>query len=278
MFMSLSGCGAGHDSFCMIAMPREGSGPQYLDERVALVTGSSAGIGLAVAQKLAADGASVVVNSRSQERADAAAAAVGGDRVIALAADVGDPASVQELVDRTVESFGRLDILVNNAGQSNAIPTTELAVEDWQRVLQLNLTGPFLCAQAAGRVMLAAGAGVIINLGSIWGHAGLPGRVAYASTKHAITGMTKVLASEWGPHGLRVLSVDPGYTETELVSQLLSSGAVDEKSILARTPSRRLAQPSEIAEMVAFMASDRAGFVNGSSVLVDGGWTAYGGW
>jgi NAD(P)-dependent dehydrogenase (short-subunit alcohol dehydrogenase family) len=90
--------------------------------------------------------------------------------------------------------------------------------------------------------------------------------------------MTKVLASEWGPHGLRVLSVDPGYTETELVSQLLSSGAVDKKSILARTPSRRLAQPSEIAEMVAFMASDRAGFVNGSSVLVDGGWTAYGGW
>jgi NAD(P)-dependent dehydrogenase (short-subunit alcohol dehydrogenase family) len=244
----------------------------------AVVTGSSSGIGLAVAQRLHAAGATVVVNSRSQERADQTATRIASDRVLAIGADVADPLQVTHLMERTIHAFGTIDLLVNNAGIANSTPTEQLRFGEWDSLLRTNLTGPFLCAQAAGRHMLANGRGTVINIGSIWGHVGLPARAAYATTKHALNGLTKVLATEWGPRGIRVLSVDPGYTETDLVRGLAERHAIDADAVVRRTPLRRMADPAEVAELVCFLASDRASFISGTNVLIDGGWTAFGGW
>lgn len=249
-----------------------------LDGRVAVVTGSSAGIGLAVVERLLECGANVVVNSRTQERADAAARAFDPAHVHPVAADLGTADGVERLFSSTLARFGTVDILVNNAGMSSAVPAVDLAPADWQRVIDLNLTAPFLCAQAAARVMLPAGRGVIVNVSSILGHRGMARRTAYCTAKHGLLGMTKALASEWGPQGLRVVSVDPGYVATELVAELVSDGRLDEAVIRSRTPLGRLGEPSEIADFIAFVASDRAAFINGSNLVIDGGWTADAGW
>jgi 3-oxoacyl-[acyl-carrier protein] reductase len=249
-----------------------------LNERVAVVTGSSAGIGLAVARRLASSGAFVVVNSRDRDRAEAAARLLPPEQVLAVAADVREPESVERLFEAAIAGFGHVDILVNNAGVPSAAPSEELALEAWQTVLDTNLTAAFLCSQAAARHMLPRGDGTIVNLASLWAHLGMPGRAAYAAAKHGLVGLTKVLAAEWGPRGVRVLSVSPGYTETDFVRGLAERGQIELESVIGRTPLRRLAQPEEVADLIAFLASDRASFVNGSDMVVDGGWTAYGGW
>ncbi len=248
--------------------------------RVAIVTGSSAGIGAATAAELAARGAHVVVNSRSVERASPVVEAIeaAGGQALAVAADLARPEEAARLVESAVERLGRVDVLVNNAGMGFQAPSAELAVEDWQRVLDLDLTAAFVCAQAAGRHMLAAGSGVVVNISSIFGNVGMPLRAAYTAAKHGLHGLTKTLASEWGPHGVRCVSVDPGYVGTELVERAIAGGAVSEDDIRRRAPLRRLGRPEEIAKVVAFVASDEASYMTGGSVLVDGGWVAYGGW
>lgn len=246
--------------------------------RVAVVTGSSAGIGLAVVERLIGCGASVVLNSRTQDRADAAARAFDAERVHPVAADLSDASGVERLFASTVDRFGTIDILVNNAGMSSAVPAIDLATADWQRVIDLNLTASFLCAQAAARIMLPAGRGVIVNVSSILGHRGMARRTAYCTAKHGLLGMTKALASEWGPQGVRVVSVDPGYVATELVAELIADGRLDEAVIRSRTPLGRLGEPAEIADFISFVVSDRAAFINGSNLVIDGGWTADAGW
>ena len=251
-----------------------------LADRVALVTGGSSGIGRAVAGELARRGATVVVTSRDEARATAAAddiAALGG-RSLGVAVELTRPGAAQALVERAVGAFGRLDVLVNNAGGGQVAVSEELAREDWQRIIDLDLTAPFECAQAAARVMLAAGRGVIVNVSSLTGHIGLARRAAYSAAKHGLEGLTRTLAAEWSPRGVRVVSVAPGYVATELLTQTMAAGGFSHEDVAGRTPLGRLAEPEEVARAVAFLASDDASYVTGSSLLVDGGWLADGGW
>lgn len=251
-----------------------------MHDRVAIVTGSSDGIGLATARRLAQLGAAVVVNSRSQQRADDVARSLcnEGLRAFGVGADLAGPAGVGYLIAQTVAAYGTVDVLVNNAGRPSVTPAEDLDLDTWRAVLDLNLTGPFLCAQAAGRIMLAKGKGVIVNIGSIFSRLGMPGRVAYAASKHGLDGITSTLGAEWGPRGVRVVSVNAGYTATALVRKTMSAGGFDETDLARRTPLGRLATPEEIAEVVAFVVSDAASYVNATHIYADGGWTGYGGW
>jgi NAD(P)-dependent dehydrogenase (short-subunit alcohol dehydrogenase family) len=246
-----------------------------LSGRTALVTGSSRGIGLAVARALAAAGARVVLNSRDAGAVRVAAEQV-GNGAVGLAADLGSPAGAAGLVEAALDAVGSLDILVNNAGMAMAAESTELSTADWQRTIDLDLSAVFYCAQAAGRHMLARGSGSIVNLSSIQAFTPLARRVAYAASKAGVIGITKALAVEWAPE-VRVNAVAPGYVATQMVAELVQAGRVDADAIAARTPMRRMAQPDEIAAAVVFLASDAAGYITGETLMVDGGWTAWAG-
>jgi 3-oxoacyl-[acyl-carrier protein] reductase len=259
-------------------MPEEGTLP--LAGRVAIVTGSSSGIGRAVAAELAGRGMTVVITSRSAQRAQQAAAALEeeGGRALGVAAELTDPGAPAALVDRVLETCGRLDVLVNNAGAGQVADSETLAPEEWQRIIDLDLSVPFRCAQAAAGPMFAAGRGVIVNVSSLTGHIGLARRAAYSAAKHGLEGLTKTLAVEWARRGVRVVSVAPAYVATELLAGTSKAGGFTLDEVAQRTPLGRLAEPAEVARVVAFLVSDDASYLTGSSVLVDGGWLADGGW
>jgi 3-oxoacyl-[acyl-carrier protein] reductase len=251
--------------------------PATTNPHVAVVTGSSSGIGWAIAQELTRRGASVVVTSRSQERAAAAAAAL-GDRAVGVGVELTEPGAADHLVDQALAAFARIDVLVNCAGAGQVADSETLSREDWQRIIDLDLTAPFECARAAARPMLAAGRGVIVNVSSLTGHVGLARRAAYSAAKHGLEGLTKTLAAEWARRGVRVVSVAPGYVETEFIEATMAAGGFTRDDVAARTPLGRLAQPEEVARVVGFLVSADASYITGSSVLVDGGWIADGGW
>ncbi len=204
--------------------------------------------------------------------------AAAGGSASAYAADLEHPEQCAPLVEKVAADHGRIDILVNNAGIGMVRPSVAITVEEWTRAITVDLTAPFLCAQAAGRRMLAAGGGVIINIGSVFGRLGMPQRAAYCAAKHGLQGVTKALAAEWAPQGVRVLQVDPGFVQTEFIQESMDRGRFSPEDVVGRTPAARMAQPEEVARVVAFLASGDAAYMTGASVVVDGGWTAYGGW
>lgn len=252
----------------------------------ALITGAADGIGWATAQHLAAGGWRVALIDRREDAVQARAAELGAEHPaghIALACDVTDPTQVRAAIAESAARFGRIDALVNNAGiGEQAAPTLAQTAEGFDRVLAVNLKGSFLMTQAVLETMRqqprdARGQrGAIVNLSSIAGLAGIPGRNAYGAAKAGVIGLTRTLASEWAREGIRVNAVAPGYVRTALVAELLRRGDVDGDAIADRTPLGRLAEPEEIAQVIAFLASSAASYVTGAVLAADGGWTAFG--
>lgn len=262
---------------------QQANGPE-MNGKVALVTGSSDGIGFEVARELRAAGATVVLNGRNPERLSQARKTLeqedvsGSPEVHEVPADVEDPNQAQALVVEALDRCGRLDILVNNAGRTLVKPSLELADSDWLGVVSLNLTAPFICSRTAAKAMIEQGGGVIVNIGSIFGVVGSARRVAYCATKHGLVGMTRALASEWGPVGIRVCVVNPGYVDTPMVHRTIESGAIDVTRLRSRIPAGRLAEGQEVARLVRFLTSDDAAYANGAEINLDGGWLSHSGW
>jgi NAD(P)-dependent dehydrogenase (short-subunit alcohol dehydrogenase family) len=244
--------------------------------RIAIVTGAADGIGWATAQRFAADGLLVALLDLDGGAAMRRAASLGPEH-IGLVCDVSAEPAVELAVAAVLARYGRIDVLVNNAGIGDqTVPTLEQDYAAFGRMLDVHLGGAFLMSRAAGRAMLAKRSGAIVNLSSIAGFGGIPGRNAYAAAKAGINGMTRSLACEWARHGVRVNAVAPGYVMTELVEKLRLSGVLDTAKLASRTPLGRLAQPHEIAAVIAFLASPQASFITGTTLSVDGGWLALG--
>lgn len=247
-----------------------------LQNQAAIVTGSGRGIGRAIATRLAREGASVVIGDLVRENAETTACAFrdAGWRAHAVQVDVTVPEQVQAMVQSALKAFGSLDILVNNAGVGLNRPFLQTSLEEWERVLRINLTGTFLCSQAAACVMSEAGGGRIINIASVSGERGAQNRSAYGASKAGVIQLTKVMALELAAKGIRVNAVSPGPVLTEMTG--VTHPPEIRQSYHARIPMARYAIPEEIAAVVAFLASDEASFINGHTIEVDGGFIASG--
>jgi len=238
-------------------------------DKVAIVTGASRGIGRAIALQLADKGAKIVVNyassAASAEKLVSEIIASGGE-AIALQADVSQADQVEDMVNKTLERFNRIDLLVNNAGITRDTLLLRMKLEDWQAVIDLNLTGVFLCTKAVSKIMLKQRSGRIINISSVAGQMGNPGQANYSAAKAGVIGFTKTVAKELASRGITVNAVAPGFIQTDMTSEIKAEG------ILQYIPLGRFGQPEEIAGMVCFLATDpAAAYITGQVFNVDGG-------
>ena len=251
--------------------------PDIRNKRI-LVTGGASGIGLGIAKEFGREGGKIFLVDISPENLETATMELvnAGVEVRSALASVSDTKSVEQAFQDCDKKLGGIDVLINNAGIPGVTPSTELTDEEWQRMIDINLTGMFKCARAAGQRMCAQGHGVIINLASLYGIAAAPERLGYCVTKTGAVTITKTLAIEWASKGVRVNALAPGYIKTALVNHLLETGAYDIESIEKRTPMGRLGTVQEIADSAIFLASDRARFITGQVLVIDGGWSAYG--
>jgi NAD(P)-dependent dehydrogenase (short-subunit alcohol dehydrogenase family) len=245
--------------------------------RVAVVTGGAKGIGWATVQALLKTGAVPVLFDRDEAALAAARARLTaqGTNHLAVAVDITDETAVDAAFGAVTARYGRIDILVNNAGIALRHPTLKMSAADWQAVVDVNLTAVFLCCRAAGRWMVPAGRGAIVNVSSIMGLSGggLYPNLSYQSTKGAIVNLTRALAVEWAEHGIRVNAVAPTWVRTELTQGLFGNPELLDR-ILDMTPMRCLAEPADIADAIVFLASDQARMITGHTLPVDGGYLA----
>jgi glucose 1-dehydrogenase len=247
-----------------------------LNGKIAIVTGGAQGIGYAIVKRLLQDGASVAmadIDERKGAAAEKELSSLGEVRFIG--ADVGDRLSVHNLIASTLDVFGDIDILVNNAGIVHGDDFLDISEADFDRVMRVNLKGAFLCGQAAARIMVdkvknGGPAGAIVNMSSINGAVAIPNQVPYCVSKGGVNQLTKVMAMSLAPHGIRVNAVGPGSIMTEMLASVNDDPAAKNR-ILSRTPLLRIGEPSEMAAVVAFLASDEASYVTGQTIYADGG-------
>lgn len=242
------------------------------DGKVAIVTGGASGIGEATVRAFVREGANVVIADYSEYGQQLASKlASGTERAIFVKTDVTDTKAVQALIAKTVETYGRLDIMFANAGIAADGPIDELDETAWQKTIDINLTGVYLCDKYAIDQMRSQGGGVIVNCGSIHSHVGKSGVTAYAATKGGVKLLTQTLAIDYGAQNIRVNAVCPGYIDTPLLKDIPDD---KKQALLALHPIGRLGRAEEVASVVLFLASDESSFVTGASILVDGGYTA----
>lgn len=249
-----------------------------LKDKVAIVTGARRGIGRGIALSLAKAGADVVVSDVSQEDCQKVVEEIEGlgRKSLAAKCDVTKKSEVEEMVKKTVEEFGKVDILVNNAGVAGMKPFLEMTEEDWDRVLDINLKGQFLCAQAAAKEMVRQKWGRIVNIASIavgQMGVGFAQSAHYCASKGGVTAMTEAMAVEFAPLGINVNTIGPGVIETAMTEDFLA----DEKMrqwLLSRIPKGRFGQVEDVAAAAVFLASDEADYITGATLFVDGGWLA----
>lgn len=244
--------------------------------RMAIVTGAGRGLGEAIALGLAEAGAGVAVAGRDAGRLAAVVEAIrrNGGRAVAVPTDISHAADVQRLMETSVAELGRLDILVNNAGISPYYKRAEnLAEAEWREVLDVNLTGTFLCCQAAATHIGKAGTGRVINLVSIGARVGLPRLAAYCAAKAGVEALTRVLALEWAERGITVNAIGPAFMATEMTEGLRANERL-RAELIQRTPLGRLGEPKEVVGAAVFLASDAGSYITGQTLYVDGGWLA----
>ena len=247
-----------------------------LSGRVAIVTGGSIGLGRQMAEGLAEMGANLVLCARKKERCEQAAEELKqlGVKTLALACDVKDPDEIRDVVEQTAAQFGRIDILINNAGISWGTPAEEMRLEDWNKVIETNLTGTFLCAQAVGKVMIRQGRGKIINIASVAGLGGAPPElpaIGYHASKGGVITFTKDLACKWGIHNIQVNAIAPGWFPTRMSEVMIER---NRNAFLTRIPLGRFGSDHDLKGAAVFLASDASDFVTGHVLVVDGGQTA----
>jgi len=248
-----------------------------LKGKTVIITGASQGIGEAVALGMAEAGANLVLAARNVDKLESVGKKIEsiGGRSRAGATDVLKRDDVEAMVGAAVSEFGAVDCLVNNAGINSVKPALDVTEQDWDAVVDTNLKGYFLCAQAAGRVMIEKGSGSIINNASIFGVRGFHMLTPYISSKGGVVQLTRGLAVEWARKGVRTNCVAPGYTVTEMAKRDIESNPAVLKANLMKIPMNRGAEPREVADVMVFLASDAASYVTGQIICVDGGWSAF---
>jgi NAD(P)-dependent dehydrogenase (short-subunit alcohol dehydrogenase family) len=246
--------------------------------KTAVITGGGGDIGSAIARAMMAAGANLVLASRSSERLAATRLALGGDdsRVRIVPTDVTDQPQVEAVMAAAVERFGSLDVLVTAAGAQLRKPALDFTLTEWEDILRVNLTGTFLCCQAAGRIMVPRGAGKIITISSLTAEIGIPNIAPYAASRGAIRQLTKSLAVEWAGSGINVNSIGPGRIRTRMTEDVFKNEDI-RASFLRLIPAGYAATPDEIAGIAVFLASPAASYINGQTIYADGGWLAAGG-
>jgi NAD(P)-dependent dehydrogenase (short-subunit alcohol dehydrogenase family) len=251
---------------------------QRLLDRVAIVTGGGRGIGKAVALAYAREGADVAVVARTSQEIARTASEIEdlGRKGLAIQADVCDPGDVNQMVGVVLETFGKVDILFNAAGVRAVAPSEELPYEDWKKVIEVNLTGSFLCSQRVAEPMKKTGYGKIIMVGSMQAHSGAPFRAAYIASKTGLVGLTRGLGVEWARYGINVNILSPGYFETDIILHQIEIGQLDLEAIERRTPMGRIGKMKDLTGPAVFLASSESDFMCGQALIVDGGWMAYG--